>query len=227
VRGPRGWLTARPLQAGHHPLLLEAAHHEPHVAGHPARRKESEPLLERCQIIAPIADLSAEHLGPDAGDRFAGESLGTDQFDRLARPRLGGFFPFEQGESGGLRDVARVDHRDALAADRLRIDALAEQRVLHGGVVLDEVIRPENRHGQSTVFDHPLDRVFTGEMRNIGEDVAVEHREVHNALDAGLLGEAEREQGLGKLVRGDGVQQKSVLAFAIAAWVALAISGLP
>jgi hypothetical protein len=40
----------------------------PHVAGHPARRKGSEPLLERCQIIAPIADLSAEHLGPDAGE---------------------------------------------------------------------------------------------------------------------------------------------------------------
>jgi hypothetical protein len=27
----------------HHPLLLKAAHHEPHVPGHPARRKRPEP----------------------------------------------------------------------------------------------------------------------------------------------------------------------------------------
>lgn len=80
------------FRVGDHTLSLEAAHHEPHVAGYPVRRKGSEPLLERCQIIAPIADLSAEHLGPDAGDRF----VGTDQFDRLTRQKLGGFFPFEQ-----------------------------------------------------------------------------------------------------------------------------------
>ena len=73
---------------------------------------------------------------------------------------------------------------------------------------MDEVIRPENRHGQITVFDHALDRIFAGEMRNVGEDVAVEHREVDDALDAGLLGETEREQRLGNLVWGDGIEQK-------------------
>jgi hypothetical protein len=83
----------------------------------------------------------------------------------------------------------------------------------HGGVILHKVIRPENRHGQITIFDHALDCVFTGETRNVGDDVGVEHREVDDALDARLLGETEREQRLSALVGGDGVQQKQRACF--------------
>jgi hypothetical protein len=73
------------------------------------------------------------------------------------------------------RVTEEIDYRYSLAANRLRVDALAEQRTPNGDVVLDEVVRPKNHRRQIILFDNALHRVFAGEMRNVNEGVAVEY----------------------------------------------------
>ncbi len=56
--------------------------------------------------------------------------------------------------------------------------------------------------------DHPLDEMFSREMRHVVEQRAVEHREVDDALDTGLAGQIEGHEGLRGLVGDDGIQQE-------------------
>ncbi len=93
-------------------------------------------------------------------------------------------------------------------ADGHAEDAVSEQRVLLAQVVLDEVGRAQHRRRQPALLDHALDGVLAGEVRDVGVFGGLEHRQINDALDAGLAGEVEGLQGLGYFVGGVGHQQE-------------------
>ena len=77
-----------------------------------------------------IGDRAAQHVGPDRGDIRAGQRVGADEVDPVERQRRGGLLAADQLDGRDLADVARVDHGEALAADRHRVDAVAGHHVL-------------------------------------------------------------------------------------------------
>ena len=85
---------------------------------------------------------------------------------------------------------------------------MPHDRVFHGGVVLHEIVRPQDGRGQIAVLDHALHRMFSCKMRDIRKEIGVENRQVDDALDAGFPGEAESEQRLREFVGRDGIEQE-------------------
>ncbi|MNX73836.1 hypothetical protein D3C86_1052480 [compost metagenome] len=73
---------------------------------------------------------------------------------------------------------------------------------------MHEVSRTQNGCGDVEAFDHAFNRMFAGEVRNIGELVGVNHRQVNDTLDASLLSEVQRDEGLRHLIGRNGVEQE-------------------
>ena len=105
-------------------------------------------------------------------------------------------------------DVAGIDHREPLGADRHRVDAVAGHYVLDHHFIVDEIGRAQDGRVHSHRLDHPLDAELAGKMRHVHIEVAVDHREIDDALDPGLAGKVKRNQRLRVFVGNNPVQQK-------------------
>ena len=107
-----------------------------------------------------------------------------------------------------LGNVGGIDHRNTLAADRHRIDAVAEKCVLDHKLVVHEVSGSKDGGRKIRLLDHPLYRELAGEVRHVHVALAVDHRQINDAIDACFLGKIERDQSLGEFVGHDGIEKK-------------------
>ena len=69
----------------------------------------------------------------------ARQRVGTDEIEPFERKRRGGLLRRMQFDGRDLPDVAGVDHRESLAADRHRVDAVSGHHVLDREFVVHEV----------------------------------------------------------------------------------------
>jgi hypothetical protein len=81
---------------------LEARQHLPDLECEPGRAELTHLLLRPVQIVTAVADGLAQRLGPDLGERRAGQRVGAHEV--VHHSRQGGLFPLpaQQFDHGGL-----------------------------------------------------------------------------------------------------------------------------
>ncbi len=130
------------------------------------------------------------------------------EIDAVERKRRGGLFAADELDGRDLADVAGVDHRESLAADRHRVDAVSGHYVLDREFIVHEVRGAQDGGLEAHLLDHALDAELAREVRHVHVEVAVDHREVDNPLNTGFAGKVERSQGLGEFFRHHGIEQE-------------------
>jgi len=192
----------------HHPVADEALGHQAHLIRHPLRQEVRQVLLELAGIVAAVGNRPAKQLRPDGREARTRQRVGPNEVDDVDGQFAGRLIPTQQFDCRDLRDVARVDHRDALAADRHRVDAVVQDDVLDRQIVIDEVRRTQDGGVKAHLFDHPLGAGLHRKMRHVHGALSVHDRQVDHALDARLAGNIERDECLSEFVGCDSVEQE-------------------
>src|ERR1019366_6564357 len=161
-------------------LLLEEPVHELEVEDHPRGKERERLLFPRVEVVPAVRDLAAEDAAPRRGCRRRRQDVRTDEGPRLAVRRAR-----REGDRGGLRDVADVHAREADVAEGLRVDVIPEHGVFVPGVVLEEVVRPEDRERDSGGLERRFDRQLRPEVREVGRLVHAVDGEVDDFLHTG------------------------------------------
>ena len=104
-----------------------------------------------------VGNRAAQNLRPGGGGFRAGQRIRTDQIDPVEPKRRGGFLAADELNGRDLADVARVDHGEALAADRHRVDAVPGHDILDREVVIHEVGASQDGGLEAHLLDYPLD----------------------------------------------------------------------
>ena len=92
-------------------------------------------------------DYRVVHQAQDLGCGRASHHCGTGEGELQSRQRIGGPVPPQQFADGDIGDVSDVNHGDARASDRHRIDAISSDDLLDSQVVLHEVRRTQDCWG--------------------------------------------------------------------------------
>eukprot|EP00456_Euglypha_rotunda_P082517 TRINITY_DN8125_c1_g1_i15.p1 TRINITY_DN8125_c1_g1~~TRINITY_DN8125_c1_g1_i15.p1 ORF type:complete len:327 (-),score=76.00 TRINITY_DN8125_c1_g1_i15:21-896(-) len=118
----------------------------------------------------------------------------------------------QQGRHGHVRDISGIDARHALETDRLGIDAVVEHRILVPIVVLEEVVRPQDRERHAGDGNRLLDRQLRASTdgKKLGEVRAV-RAHVHEAPHVRVLGQQHAHDSFVSLCRAGGVQHEDAV----------------
>ncbi|CAH0246842.1 hypothetical protein SRABI106_02526 [Rahnella aquatilis] len=73
---------------------------------------------------------------------------------------------------------------------------------------MHEISRTQNGGGDVMTFDHAFNRMLAGKVRNVGEFISMDHRQINDTLNARLAGEVQGDQGLSNLIGRNRIQQK-------------------
>nr|GEU28253.1 two-component sensor protein histidine protein kinase, putative [Tanacetum cinerariifolium] len=178
------------------------------VAALTATAKSRQVALEARDVVAAVHHRPSQHVGPDGGHAGARQGIGADQVDGVRRQLDRGPVAAQQLQRRHFRDIARIDHGHALAADRHRVQAVAHDDVLDHVFIVDEVGRTQDGGAKAHRPDHAFGAQFDGKVRHVDEAVGVDHGQVHQPVDARFPGQVEGDEGLGEFVARHRVEQE-------------------
>src|SRR5262245_48807666 len=193
---------ARDLSGGREKtLFLKMGVHQSQIEGQPRWQHLSRLLFPGVEIVAAIGDRPPQSFRPDRRCASAGHRFGTNDVDDSRGSR-------QQGDGGGFADIARVDARSPDVSERLRIDPVAKDRVFEPVVVLEVIVRPDERAGNSGRREGGLDGDLRPEVREVRRFIDPVNGQIRDAPDARQPCAVDAHQPLVCFRRAERVQEE-------------------
>ena len=174
---------------GRHALLAEMAVHHRQVVVEPRGHERARRRLPAIGI-ADVEDLATQHLGPDRRAAFPGQRVRPDEVVAFVVVPI-----VQQYGRRGIGNITGIDTGDPDLADRLR-----EQPGLNARfgieVVLEKVVRSQERPGHARCLQAALDRQFRGDVRDVVHLLGGMNGLVDETRHTGSFRHRHREQAL-------------------------------
>src|SRR6516165_11563835 len=102
--------------SGNQAEAVKSPQHQAKIMRHPSWHHPRRLTLEGLKVIAAVANVLAQHGGPDRRYLCPGQCVGADELDCRAGQWMGRPLPAQQLRRGSVSDVPDIDHCDPDAA---------------------------------------------------------------------------------------------------------------